>query len=54
MPKWFYVYPLHLGARLSDADKAVLKAFFLKHKAEGVKAQKPEKAEKPENKGQSS
>jgi hypothetical protein len=37
MPKWFYVYPLHLGARLSDADKAVLKGYFLKHKAEGAK-----------------
>ncbi|HXU03354.1 MAG TPA: heme-binding domain-containing protein [Polyangia bacterium] len=30
MPKWFYVYPLHLGARLSDADKALLKGFFMK------------------------
>jgi Haem-binding domain len=30
MPKWFYVYPLHLGARLSDADKALLKSYFLK------------------------
>ena len=52
MPKWFYVYPLHLGARLSDADKAVLKAFFLKHKEGGAKpegakqeAAKPEGAE---------
>jgi len=40
MPKWFYVYPLHLGARLSDADKAVLKGYFLK----GAAA-KTEKAE---------
>ena len=50
MPKWFYVYPLHLGARLSDADKATLRAFFLKHKAEGAAKQeaKAEKAEKPE------
>jgi hypothetical protein len=30
MPKWFYVYPLHLGARLSAADKALLKGYFLK------------------------
>ncbi len=37
MPKWFYVYPLHLGARLSAADKALLKGFFLKHKTEGAK-----------------
>jgi hypothetical protein len=27
MPKWFYVYPMHLAARLSDADKATLKAW---------------------------
>ena len=40
MPKWFYVYPLHLGARLSDADKALLKGYFLK----GAAA-KTEKAE---------
>jgi hypothetical protein len=32
MPPWFYVYPMHLNARLSDADKAVLKSWFLKHK----------------------
>jgi hypothetical protein len=30
MPKWFYIYPLHLGARLSEADKALLKGYFLK------------------------
>ena len=32
MPKWFYVYPMHLSARLSDADKATLKAWLLKDK----------------------
>jgi len=32
MPPWFYIYPMHLGARLSDADKATLKAWFLKNK----------------------
>jgi len=32
MPKWFYVFPFHPGAKLSDADKAVLKSFFLKDK----------------------
>ncbi len=32
MPPWFYVYPLHLGAKLSEADKATLKAWMLKDK----------------------
>lgn len=30
MPPWFYVYPLHLGAKLSDADKATLKGWLMK------------------------
>jgi hypothetical protein len=30
MPKWFYVYPMHLSARLSEGDKALLKAYFMK------------------------
>ena len=30
MPPWFYVYPMHLGARLSEADKALLKSWMLK------------------------
>ena len=38
MPKWFYIYPLHLGARLSPADKALLKSHFLKHKGAGAAA----------------
>src|SRR5262245_60638325 len=33
MPKWFYVWPMHLSARLSADDKALLKGYFLKHKA---------------------
>lgn len=32
MPPWFYVYPLHLSAKLSDAEKATLKAWLLKDK----------------------
>ena len=32
MPPWFYVYPLHLHARLSPADKDTLKAWLLKDK----------------------
>ena len=27
MPKVFYVYPMHLDARLSDTDKAALKTW---------------------------
>jgi hypothetical protein len=30
MPPWFYIYPLHMGAKLSDADKAVLKGWLMK------------------------
>jgi len=30
MPKWFYVYPFHMSAKLSDADKALLKSYFVK------------------------
>ena len=30
MPKWFYVYPFHMSAKLSPADKALLKSYFLK------------------------
>ena len=39
MPKWFYVFPFHPAAKLSDADKATLKAWLLKDKKP-----KPEKA----------
>jgi hypothetical protein len=28
MPKWFYVFPFHPDAKLSDADKALLKSYF--------------------------
>lgn len=37
MPPWFYLFPMHPKARLSAADKAVLKAWFLKDK--GPKAE---------------
>jgi hypothetical protein len=30
MPPWFYIYPLHLGAKLSAADKATLKDWLMK------------------------
>jgi hypothetical protein len=31
MPKWFYIFPFHRDAKLSDGDKGLLKAFFLKN-----------------------
>jgi hypothetical protein len=37
MPKWFYVFPLHPKAKLSDADKALLKSYFLKDGAPAKK-----------------
>jgi hypothetical protein len=32
MPPWFYILPFHPDAKLSAADKATLKAYFLKNK----------------------
>src|SRR5579871_5100304 len=32
MPPWFYIVPSHHDAKLSDAEKATLKACFLKNK----------------------
>jgi hypothetical protein len=32
MPPWFYIFPMHPKARLSQADKAILKAWFIKDK----------------------
>jgi hypothetical protein len=30
MPPWFYIYPFHMSAKLSDADKALLKSYLMK------------------------
>jgi hypothetical protein len=30
MPPWFYVFPMHPAARLSEGDKAQLKSYFLR------------------------
>lgn len=46
MPPWFYVYPLHLGAKLSEADKATLKAWMLKDKDTDRDKDKPDAAPK--------
>ena len=32
MPPWFYILPFHPDAKLSAADKALLKSYFLKNK----------------------
>jgi hypothetical protein len=32
MPPWFYILPFHLDARLSDADKALLKSWLMAKK----------------------
>lgn len=40
MPPWFYVYPLHLEARLSNEEKAILKGWLLK---DGPAAPEPKK-----------
>ena len=31
MPPWFYVFPFHPDAKLSAADKEILKAYFFKN-----------------------
>ena len=31
MPPWFYVFPMHPAARLSEGDKAQLKSYFLRN-----------------------
>jgi hypothetical protein len=41
MPPWFYVYPMHLGARLSADDRAALKSYFMKGASDKVAAGKP-------------
>ena len=37
MPPWFYILPLHPDAKLSAAEKATLKAYFLKNKKDDKK-----------------
>ena len=32
MPPWFYIYPLHLSARLSEQDRALLKSWLVPQK----------------------
>lgn len=50
MPPWFYIYPFHLDAKLSDADKALLKSWLLaKQEAkEDDKGEKDDEAEQAE------
>jgi len=46
MPPWFYVYPLHMDAKLSEADKALLKEWMLAPESD------PEQAEAEADEGQ--
>jgi hypothetical protein len=39
MPPWFYLYPMHLSSRLSEADKGLLRGWLLKHKQQDKKAE---------------
>lgn len=32
MPPWFYIFPFHRDARLTDAEKSALRSYFLKNK----------------------
>jgi hypothetical protein len=54
MPKWFYVYPMHLSARLSDADKTLLKGWLLAHqqKKDGAADDEQKGEPKDEKKGE--
>jgi len=36
MPRWYYVYPMHMTARLSDADKVLLDRWLMKDDAKKV------------------
>jgi hypothetical protein len=40
MPPWFYVLPMHPDAKLSDADKALLKSYLLAKSEKGKGASK--------------
>jgi hypothetical protein len=48
MPPKKYIYPFHMSAKLSDGDKALLKAYFLRNKKDDKKDDdaKPQAAEK--------
>ena len=43
MPPTQYIYPFHMKAKLSDADKAVLKDYFLRNKKDDKKEDKKDK-----------
>ena len=46
MPPWFYIYPFHLSARLSEADKALLKSYLMKDAGKDKPADKDKPGEK--------
>jgi Haem-binding domain len=47
MPPWFYIYPFHLDARLSAADKALLKSYLMKDAGKKTEETKEETKEEP-------
>lgn len=46
MPPWFYVFPMHPDAKLSEADKALLKSWMLKDKDKGKDKDKDKSEDK--------
>lgn len=50
MPPWFYIYPLHLSARLSPAEKATLKAWLLKDKGKAPATDEADPKDKDDDK----
>jgi hypothetical protein len=48
MPPWFYVFPMHPSAKLSQADKDTLKAYFVKNKKPADGADKKKDSKKDE------
>ena len=47
MPPWFYILPFHPEAKLTAAEKATLKAYFLKNKQENKKEKKEGDTKEP-------
>jgi hypothetical protein len=46
MPPWFYILPMHPDAKLTPADKALLKAYIFKNAKKDDKKDKPSGTEK--------
>ena len=46
MPPWFYILPMHPDAKLSDADKALLKSYFLAKKGKDTSKDSDKESDK--------